>query len=99
MQTTAGSVSLLLTKGAMCLTAIPVAPMKTMASHSENALPVHSRTLPSIMSIPRVSDEVLQCSLTSSPLRTSLSLSAVAQPFVENATTSILICRSSGSLP
>ena len=60
MHTTAGSESLLFTNGAMCLTAIPVAPMKTMASHSENALLVQSRTLPSTLSMPRQSEEVLQ---------------------------------------
>ena len=99
MQTTAGSLSLLRMKGAMCLTAMPVAPTKTMASHSPNARPVHSRTLPSILSIPRLSDEVLLNSLTSSPRSTSPTLRAVAHPLVENATMSILMRRPSRSPP
>lgn len=89
--TTAGSTVLLLMYGAMYLTAIPMAPMKTIASHSPNDLPVHSPAEPSILSTPRLSDLVLQNILTSSSASASFSLRAVLHPFVENAMALILI--------
>ena len=99
MLTTAGSLSLLFMKGAMCLTAMPVAPMNTRASHSAKDLSVQSLTDPSILSTPRLSEEVLQNTRMSSSLRASLSLRAVLHPLVENAMAFILIRKPSGSPP
>ena len=91
MQTTAGSSSLLLMNGAMYLTAIPVAPMNTIASHSSKDMRTHSLTGPLMGSRPWVSEDVLQNRRTCSRASTSPSLLAVAHPLDENATTLIII--------
>ena len=93
-QTTAGSTSLVLTYGAMSLTAIPVAPTNTIASTDGKVLAVHSSDEHCIISMPSTSWVVLHWAVTSSPSRESLILRAVLHPFAVNAMIAILISAS-----